>query len=116
MRLWINTLYAFSSLQLSICSTTDYSYKNKARQTTEAVDQEDVRHSSVILRNVLPCVETCAETYHGAKRDGSGGVVVDSDEVDEESSPAHHGRDHKGPYEHLLDPSSACIIHKDQSE
>ena len=50
------------------------------------------------------------QTYHGTKRDGSGGVVVDSDEVDEESSPAHHGWDHKRPDEHLLNPSSACVI------
>lgn len=57
------------------------------------------------LGEVLLC-----QTHHGAKWDGSGGVVVDSDEVDEECSPAHHGWDQEGPDEHLLDPSSACVI------
>lgn len=47
------------------------------------------------------------QTYHGTKWDGSGGVVVDSNEVDEEGCPANHSWDHKCPDEHLLDPSSA---------
>lgn len=68
------------------------------------MDSEDVFHYSVAFREVLLC-----QTHHGAKRDGSGGVVVDRDEVDEEGSSAHHGWDHKGPNEHLLNPSSACI-------
>lgn len=50
------------------------------------------------------------KSHHGAKWDGSGGMVVDSDEVDEEGSPAHLGWDQKGPDEHLFNPSPACII------
>lgn len=64
----------------------------------------------MVFREVLLC-----QTHHGAKWDCSGGVVVDSDEVDEEGSPAYHGWDHKGPNEHLLNPSSACIIHTNQT-
>lgn len=60
---------------------------------------------TLVFRKALLC-----QTYHGAKWDGSGGVVVDSDEVYEEGSPAHHCWDHEGPNEHLLNPSSACII------
>lgn len=43
-------------------------------------------------------------------------MVVDSNEVDEEGSPTYHGWDQKGPNEHLLNPSSACIIQKTQYE
>lgn len=64
-----------------------------------------LNHPVVFREQSLRC------TYHGAERDGPGGVVVDSDEVDKESGAAHHGRDHKGPDEHLLYPSSACIGH-----
>ena len=56
------------------------------------------------------------QTYHGAKWDGSRGVVVDSNEVNEEGRPTHHSWDHKGPNEHLLNPSSACIIQTNQTE
>lgn len=56
------------------------------------------------------------QTYHGAKRDGSGGMVVDRDEVYEEGGPAHHCWDHKGPDEHLLDPSSACVVQRAECE
>lgn len=56
------------------------------------------------------------QTHHGAKWDSSGGMVVDSNEVDEEGSPTYHGWDQKGPNEHLLNPSSACIIQKTQYE
>lgn len=55
------------------------------------------------------------QTYHGTKWDGSGGVVVDSNEVDEEGCPANHSWDHKCPDEHLLDPSSAWIFQTAQS-
>lgn len=48
-----------------------------------------------------------SQTNHGAKWDGSRGVVIDSDEVDEEGCSAHHGWDHKRPDEHLLNPSSS---------
>lgn len=58
----------------------------------------------MVSREVLWC-----QTYHSPKGDGSGGVVVNSDEVDEEGGPTHHGWDHEGPDEHLLYPSSACI-------
>ena len=45
------------------------------------------------------------QTHHGTKGDGPRGVVVHGNEVDEEGHTTHHGRDQKGPYEHLLDPS-----------
>lgn len=50
------------------------------------------------------------KTHHGAKWDCSGSVVVDSDEVDEEGRPTHHGWDQERPNEHLLNPSSAYNI------
>lgn len=55
------------------------------------------------------------QTYHGTKWDGSGGVVVDGNEVNEEGCPANHSWDHKCPDEHLLDPSSAWIFQTAQS-
>lgn len=54
------------------------------------------------------------KSHHGSKWDGSGGVVVNSNEVDEKGSPAHHGWDHKGPNEHLFNPSPACIKPKNK--
>lgn len=59
--------------------------------------------TTVVFKGALPC-----DTHHGAERDGSGGVVVDSDEVNEEGGSAHHGWDHEGSDEHLFNPSSAC--------
>ena len=41
-------------------------------------------------------------------------MVVDSNEVDEEGGPTHHGWDQEGPNEHLLNPSSACVIKKER--
>lgn len=64
----------------------------------------------MVIREVSLC-----QTHHGAEWDGSGGVVVDSDEVDEEGGAAHHGWDQEGPNEHLLNPSSACNIHTSQT-
>lgn len=66
---------------------------------------------TVVFREVLPC-----ETHHGAKWDGSGGVVVDSNEVDEEGSSTHHGWDHEGSNEHLFNPSSACVKGTNQKQ
>lgn len=55
-------------------------------------------------------VDMKCQTHHSAKWDGSGGVVVNSNEVDEEGGPAHHGWDQEGSDEHLFNPSSACEI------
>lgn len=52
------------------------------------------------------------QTYHGAKWDGSWGMVIDSNEVDKEGCPTDHCWDQKGPSEHLLNPPSACYIKK----
>lgn len=43
-------------------------------------------------------------------------MVVDGDEVYEEGGPAHHCWDHKGPDEHLLNPSSACVVQRAECE
>ena len=47
-------------------------------------------------------------TYHGAKRYGARGVVVDGDEVDEEGGAARHARDEERAHHHLADPVLAC--------
>lgn len=47
------------------------------------------------------------KSHHCAKGDGSGGVVVDGNEVDEERCPTDKRRNEKGAHEHLLDPHLA---------
>lgn len=47
-------------------------------------------------------------THHGAKWDGSGGVVIDSNEVDEESCATNHSWDQECTNKHLLYPSPPC--------
>lgn len=42
--------------------------------------------------------------HHGSERDGPRRMVVYSDEVDDERSPAHQGWQHEGAHEHLFDP------------
>ena len=50
-------------------------------------------------------------TNHSSKGDGSGGMVVDCDEVDEEGHATDEGRQQKGTHHHLLDPHLACTTH-----
>lgn len=66
----------------------------------------------LVIYIILISFDILCQTYHGAKWDGSWGVVIDSNEVDKEGSPTDHGWDQKGPNEHLLNPSSAYMMHK----
>ena len=43
-------------------------------------------------------------TYHGAEGYGTGGMVVDGNEVDEERCAAHETGQQEGTQQHLLDP------------
>lgn len=54
-------------------------------------------------------------TYHGAKGNGAGGVVVDGDEVDEERHAAHEARHEECAEHHLLDPHLASHARVDAS-
>ena len=43
-------------------------------------------------------------SYHGSKGNGSRGVIVDRDEVDEEGRAADEGRQQESWHDHLPDP------------
>ena len=43
--------------------------------------------------------------YHGSKWNGSGGMVVDSNEVDEEGSTTDGGGEQRSTDHHLFDPN-----------
>ena len=49
-------------------------------------------------------------THHSTKGDGSGGMVVDGYEVDEEGCPTHHGWDQEGSNKHLFNPSPSYTM------
>ena len=51
------------------------------------------------------------DTNHGAKGNGPGGMVVDSNEVDEEGCATDEHRQQEGTDHHLFDPHLACNIH-----
>lgn len=46
--------------------------------------------------------------YHGAERNGSRGMIVDGDKVDEKGSSADESRQHEGRHQHLPDPHLAA--------
>lgn len=47
-------------------------------------------------------------TYHDSEGNGSRGMIVDSNEVDEESSATHKGWQHECRHHHLSNPNFPC--------
>lgn len=69
----------------------------------------------LVIHIIFNFLDILCQTYHGAKWDGSWGMVIDSNEVDKEGCPTDHGWDQKGPSEHLLNPSSTYVFQKKHS-
>lgn len=55
-------------------------------------------------------------SYHGEEGDGSGGMVVNGNEVDHEGSATDKQGKEGGSHQHLLDPVLACITRNINSQ
>ena len=88
------------------------SLKNKKRRrhpsSSGVHDAQNTVSLSIVLARSWLRYYWCANTDHGSKGNGPGGMVVDGNEVDEERHAADERGHEEGTHHHLLDPHLAC--------